>query len=86
MTQPGTVLDKEHLRALLADVLDVDVADVSDTAHFVDDLGVDSLMALEITVRLEEEYPVRLSEDELTRLSTLDETHALLLAKLGDAA
>ncbi|MEU1013580.1 acyl carrier protein [Streptomyces sp. NPDC005890] len=77
-----TPLDKERLRRLLAEILDVEVSEISDRARFVDDLGVDSLMALEITVRLEAEFPVKLEEEELTRLATLDDTYALLDAKL----
>ncbi|WP_030861494.1 acyl carrier protein [Streptomyces sp. NRRL S-37] len=81
-----TALDKERLRGLLAEILDVDVSQISDRARFVDDLGVDSLMALEITVRLEAEFPVKLAEEELTRLATLDDTYALLDAKLRAAS
>ncbi|MFD6188510.1 MULTISPECIES: acyl carrier protein [unclassified Streptomyces] len=81
-----TPMDKERLRTLLAEILDVDVAEISDRAHFVDDLGVDSLMALEISVRLEAEYPVKLAEEELTELATLDDTYALLEAKLRSAS
>ena len=81
----GTALDKERLRHLLAEILDVDVSEISDQAHFVDELGVDSLMALEITVRLEEEFPVKLAEEELMKLSTLDNTYELLDAKLRTA-
>lgn len=76
-------LDKEQLRDLVADVLDLDVAEVTDHAHFVDDLDVDSLMALEITVRLEREYGVRLAESELTAITSLQGTYDLLAAKLG---
>ncbi|MER5215271.1 acyl carrier protein [Streptomyces sp. NPDC002838] len=79
-------LDKERLRGLLAEILDVDVSQISDQAHFVDDLGVDSLMALEITVRLEAEFPVKLAEEELTQLATLDDTYELLHAKLRAAS
>lgn len=78
----GTVLDMEALRVLIAEILDVDVAEVSDDAHFVNDLGVDSLMALEITVRLEQEFGVTLAEEELLKISTLATTYALLEEKL----
>ncbi|MEU2426278.1 acyl carrier protein [Streptomyces sp. NPDC007851] len=77
-------LDKEQLRHLVADVLDLDVAEVTDHAHFMDDLDVDSLMALEITVRLEKEYGVRLAETELASISSLQGTYELLGSKLGE--
>ncbi|MFC8666668.1 acyl carrier protein [Streptomyces sp. NPDC057199] len=80
------VLDKEQLRDLVADVLDLDVAEVTDDAHFMDDLDVDSLMALEITVRLEKEYGVRLAEAELASITSLQGTYRLLERKLGEEA
>ncbi|MCX4984949.1 acyl carrier protein [Streptomyces sp. NBC_00250] len=84
--QTGTELDLEALRVLIAEILDVDVAEVSDDAHFVNDLGVDSLMALEITVRLEQEFSVTLAEEELQKISTLATTHALLEETLRAAS
>ncbi|MFF6995697.1 acyl carrier protein [Streptomyces sp. NPDC008313] len=84
-TAPTAALDKEELRELIADVLDLDVADVTDDADFMEDLDVDSLMALEITVRLEKAYGVRLAEAELTSITSLRGTYELLAGRLGDA-
>jgi acyl carrier protein len=74
-------LDKEHLRDLVAEVIDVDVAEVTDHAHFIGDLGVDSLMALEIVIRLDKEYGVNL-EEEMGDVIDLQSTYDLLTAKL----
>ncbi|MCO5991427.1 acyl carrier protein [Actinoallomurus spadix] len=79
-------LDKEDLRLLIAEVLDVDVAEVTDDAHFVDDLEVDSLMALEITVRLEKEYGVRMQEEELESIRTMRSTYDLIERKLRETS
>ncbi|MEU8961413.1 acyl carrier protein [Streptomyces sp. NPDC048491] len=81
-TNAAPVLDKEQLRDLVADVLDLDVAEVTDDAHFTEELDVDSLMALEITVRLEKEYGVDLSEPELAAITSLRGTYELLDRKL----
>ncbi|WP_433449964.1 acyl carrier protein [Streptomyces sp. CA-142005] len=78
-------LDKEQLRDLVAEVLDLDVAEVTDGAHFMEDLDVDSLMALEITVRLEKEYGVRLAETELASITSLQGTYELLDHKLRES-
>ncbi|MFE4958067.1 acyl carrier protein [Streptomyces sp. NPDC056653] len=77
-------LDKEELRVLVAEILDLDAAEVTDQAHFVDDLDVDSLMALEITVRLEREYAVSMAESELVAISSLQGTYELLESKLKE--
>ncbi|MFE6871580.1 acyl carrier protein [Kitasatospora sp. NPDC057692] len=79
------VLDKEQLRDLVAEVLDLDASEVTDEAHFTEDLDVDSLMALEITVRLENEYGVKLAETELTSITSLQGTYDLLDRKLREA-
>jgi acyl carrier protein len=78
-------LDREGLRKIFADVLDVDAAEVGDSAHFVDDLGVDSLMALEILVNLERTYGVRLGDSAITAIRTLDSTYDLLVAEMAAA-
>ncbi|MEU9987498.1 acyl carrier protein [Streptomyces sp. NPDC048045] len=79
------MLDKEELRAVVAQVLDADVTEVTDDARFVDDLEVDSLMALEVVVILEKKYGIKLPESDLKQIVTLQSAYELLLAKL-DAA
>ncbi|MFI8894972.1 acyl carrier protein [Streptomyces paradoxus] len=79
------MLDKEELRALVAQVLDVDVAEVTDGARFVDDLEVDSLMALEVVVILEKKYGIKLPESDLKQIVTLQSAYDLLLGKLDTA-
>ncbi|MEV8597553.1 acyl carrier protein [Streptomyces sp. NPDC052012] len=79
------MLDKEELRALVAQVLDVDVAEVTDDARFVDDLEVDSLMALEVVVILEKKYGIKLPESDLKQIVTLQSAYELLLGKLHTA-
>lgn len=77
--------DLEELRQLVADVLDVEPAAVTDDADFVDDLRVDSLIALEVTVALERRYRVRIDEDEIGQLSTLRAVHSLVHRKRAEA-
>ncbi|GIG63041.1 acyl carrier protein 1 [Longispora fulva] len=79
----GITLDKEQLRQLIAETLDAEVVDVTDTAQFVDDLGADSLMALEVMVVLENTYKVKIDEAELREITCLDTAFDLLVAKTG---
>jgi acyl carrier protein len=71
-------VDKEELRVLVADALELPVQEVTDDAAFIDDLGVDSLAALEIAVRLEGKYGMKIENFELTTTSSLDWLHRLL--------
>ncbi|HZN18970.1 MAG TPA: phosphopantetheine-binding protein [Micromonosporaceae bacterium] len=75
-------LDADELRQIIAEVLDVDVTEVTDDARFVEDLGGDSLLALEIVVALEQRYLVRLTEADLRELTSIPKAYAVLAAKL----
>ncbi|WP_179892352.1 acyl carrier protein [Streptomyces sp. rh34] len=81
----STLLDKEELRSTIAEVLDLDIDEVSDDASFTEDLEVDSLMALEVVVVLEKKYGLRLEERELRQITSLDNAYSVLLGKLPAA-
>ncbi|MFP8907966.1 acyl carrier protein [Streptomyces atacamensis] len=79
-----TRLDREELRELLAETIDADVAEVRDGADFVETLGVDSLMALEVVVVLERKYGVKFTETEMRSVRTLDSAYLLVRQKLQE--
>jgi acyl carrier protein len=78
-------LDPEELRGFVADVLDLDPESVTDDAHFVAELGVDSLKALEVLVALERKYQIKISEDEVRDMTTFAEVRELVEGKLAAA-
>lgn len=85
-TSPAeTTLDTEELRGLVAGVLDLDTSAVTDSADFVKDLNVDSLMALEVMVALEKKYKIALDEDELKNISSFGQVRELVAAKLAES-
>ncbi|GGK75963.1 acyl carrier protein [Mangrovihabitans endophyticus] len=83
MSQTSPSVDREELRALVADALELPVEEVADDASFPDDLEVDSLTALEVAVRIEKRYGVKFAEDELKRLTSVDAAHALVDARVA---
>ncbi|KAK1179535.1 acyl carrier protein [Streptomyces sp. NBS 14/10] len=82
MTDTAAALDLEELRVFVADVLDVEEEEVTDDADFVKELGVDSLMALEVMVVLEKKYSVKLQEQEMKEITCLRKVYDLLASKL----
>jgi acyl carrier protein len=82
MAESTTTVDKDDLRQIIADVMDIEEEKVTDDARFVEDLGVDSLMALEVTVHLEKKYHIKLAEPEMSEVTTLQKTYELLTSKL----
>ncbi|MFJ2576643.1 acyl carrier protein [Kitasatospora aureofaciens] len=81
----AAVLDKEDLRATVAHALDVDVDELTDDVSFIADLGVDSLLALEVVVVLEKKYGLRLEESAFPRITSLAGTYEVLSEKLRSA-
>lgn len=82
MSLPQTV-DPEELRRFVADVLDLDPEDLTDDAHFVAELGMDSLKALEVMVAMEKKYKVKITEDEVRDITNFGEVRDLLTAKIA---
>jgi acyl carrier protein len=72
-----------RLQALATDVLDLRVDQVVPEARFADDLGADSLDLVELVEALEEEFEIRIDDDELADIATVGEAFDLLVTKLG---
>ncbi|WP_107082079.1 acyl carrier protein [Streptomyces caatingaensis] len=85
MNTDSTAIDLEDLRTTIAEVLELDTEEVTDDARFVQDLGVDSLLALEMQIALEEQYGVHLTEADLGEATTLRATYDLVTRKVAAA-
>jgi acyl carrier protein len=81
--QTKSRLDREELRTLVADALDLPIEEVTDDASFVTDLDVDSLTAMEVMVRIEKRYGVKLEDDDFAQLRSLGSAYDLLTIKLA---
>lgn len=51
--------------------LDVDEARLSSTAAFVEDLGADSLSLVELTLALEEEFDIDITDEDVAKIRTV---------------
>jgi acyl carrier protein len=71
---------KDKLRAIIAEVAEID--DVPDDVPFRD-LGIDSMMAIEIVAEVEREYKLSIPEDELEELTDLNAVLRKVQQKLG---
>jgi len=71
---------KEKLRAIVQEVAEVD--EVPDDKPFKD-LGIDSMMAIEIVADVERTYKIKVPEDELETISDLNSVVALVQKHLG---
>ena len=71
-------LDRD-IRELIAEIIEMEPAQIDPDANLVEDLGMDSMMALEILAALEKKYKVKISEEDLPKITTLN--RAIELAK-----
>ncbi len=63
----------EQVKDILVERLDVDEADVSETASLRDDLKADSLDLVELIMDLEERFGVKISDDDAQKIGTVGE-------------
>ena len=71
----------ERVKPLIAEALNLDVADVTLEATLKDDLGIDSLDAVELIMELEDEFGVKIEDAEAQAFVTIGDIVALLEAK-----
>lgn len=62
----------ERTRKVVAGLLEVPVEKVTDTAHFVKDLGMESVQSVELIAAFEEEFDIEIEQDEVASIFTLD--------------
>jgi acyl carrier protein len=56
---------------------------VVDTAHFVEDLGADSLDVVELVMAFEEEFGIEISDQEAEKIVTVKDAKDLIAPKLA---
>jgi acyl carrier protein len=76
-TQVNDSIIENELRDIVAQVVEADREKITLDADFIEDLGMDSMMALEIMAAIEKKYKIRISEEKLAKLRNLRESIAL---------
>jgi acyl carrier protein len=71
---------RTELRAIVLEVAEID--DVPDAKPFKD-LGIDSMMAIEIVAEIERTYKLKIAEDEIQQVVDLDSVVSLVAGKLA---
>ena len=67
-------LSFEDFQAMLADLLNVDVAQLTPEAYFITDLGIDSLRMIQVLLQLEQRG-FKLSLESAWRIQTVDDAY-----------
>lgn len=63
---------ESEIRSIIAEILEIDEGKITSDAKFVEELGMDSMMALEILASVEKKYKIKIPETYLTKITTMD--------------
>ena len=74
---------QSKMRELLVEELGLDASKISDGARFEEDLEVDSLGVVELLMALEDEFGVRIPDEEAENITAVGQAVDLVLATLS---
>ena len=76
---------EERIKEIVCEIVGIAMNEINPDASFMDDMGLDSLRALEILAAIENEYSITIEPDRLREMTTLNNVIKLTKEYLGDA-
>ncbi|WP_077801283.1 acyl carrier protein [Streptomyces sp. JHA26] len=73
----------DEIREIVAEVLEVEPEEITDTSSFADEHEADSLRAIEILARLEKKYKVEIPQSDLPKMVNLTAVYEVLAERAG---
>ena len=73
-------MELEKIKAIIAEVLNIDADSITADTTFVDDLGADSLDIFQISMGIEEEYDIELENEAVEQIQTVGDAIEALRA------
>ena len=77
---------RREVRRLVAEITERTPEEISDTALFVDDLGIDSLMAIEMLVAVDKKYRIQIPEEEFGKIKNVNDAVEIVQRHISAAA
>ena len=75
-------MNKEEIKSKIKDIIVdenyVDASEVTDTANFEDDLGLDSFDLVYLIIKIEKEFSINITDDEAEKVSNLSDCVTLV--------
>lgn len=73
---------RKEIKKMISEIAEIPESDIKDDAKFSEDLGIDSMMALEIVASIEKKYKVVVPEEKIPTIRSLENVYQLI----GDLA
>ncbi len=69
---------------IISEKLNVPIEDIDENSNLIEDLGADSLDAFDLVMVFEDEFGIKIEDDEIENLQTVQDIVELLEEKLGE--
>ena len=76
-------MEFEKLQSIIAEVLNVDVDEITPETTFVDDLGADSLDVFQIIMGIEEEFDIEIPQEKAEKIVSVGDAAEAIKAAVG---
>ena len=73
----------ERVKKIVIEHLGVEAEKVTEAAHFIDDLGADSLDTVELVMAFEKEFDIDIPDEDAEKMRTVGDAVAYLNTKVG---
>ncbi len=73
----------EKVREIIADKLGVDIDDVVEEASLLEDLQADSLDLVDLVMVFEEEFDIKIEDEELEKIKTVKDVVDGIMSKIS---
>lgn len=74
----------DKVKKIIVEQLGVDESEVTESAHFIDDLGADSLDTVELILSFEEEFDISIPDEDAEKLETVGKAVNYLKAHIEE--
>jgi acyl carrier protein len=72
-----------RLKELAVELLEIDEAEVTPEASFMDDFGADSLDMIELLTAVEEAFKIEIPDEDASKLQTVQDAVNYIMAKVA---
>lgn len=68
----------DEIKEILAEQLDIAIDDIELTSSLTDDLGADSLDAIDIVMSVEDQYSIEVPDEAIEKMKTVEDIVAFI--------
>lgn len=72
------------VRQAIVDKLGVEESKVTEDASFINDLGADSLDTVELVMKFEEEFDIKIPDEDAEKITKVSDAVSYITSKLGN--